>query len=157
MKAYIAVDSVYGCTKAVADGLAEGLRARGIETTVAFLKDKPWPPAEGDILFVGSPTRFAKMTRPAKKFVKKLKKEQWQGKQVFTFDTVSKEPTDPEQKKKAEKWTAHGAAHKLRDMLEAEGIKVRPEMFRGEVVGMKGPLAAEEVEKAKAFARDLKL
>jgi flavodoxin len=156
MRAYIAVDSYYGCTRAVANAVAEELTAQGLETIVVFLKNKPWPAVEGDVLFIGSPTRWGNMTRRAKKFVAKLNVDEWKGKPVFTFDTVAQAPTDPARRAKAQKWTAHGAAHKLKEMLEFKGIAVRPEMLRADVVGLKGPLAADALDKAKAFARDLK-
>ncbi|MEI6796567.1 MAG: flavodoxin domain-containing protein [Methanomassiliicoccales archaeon] len=156
MKAYIAVDSYYGCTRAVANAVAEELRVLGLETTVVFLKSKPWPVAEGDILFIGSPTRWGNMTRRAKKFVTKLDAEAWKGKPVFTFDTVAQAPTDPMRQAKAQRWTAHGAAHKLKEMLEAKGIGVRPEMLRADVIGLKGPLAPDALDKVKVFTRDLK-
>ena len=157
MKAYIAVDSYYGCTRAVANAIAEELKARGLETTVAFLKSKPWPAVDGDILFIGSPTRWGNMTRRAKKFVNKLDAGAWNGKQVFTFDTVAQAPTDPARLEKAKKWTAHGAAYQLKDLLEIKGIPVRSEMLRADVIGLKGPLAPDALDKVRAFARDLRL
>ena len=154
MKAIIAYDSVYGNTKMVANEVAVVIRKMGYESELIDLKkwDKTTP--GGDVLFIGSPTRMVRMTRPAKRFASKLDLKTWEGKLIYTFDTIMV-PTDPGQQERASKWTDRGAAPKLRELLAGRGLAVQERMLRVPVTGLKGPLADTWKEQVKAFVADI--
>ena len=140
MKAIIAYDSVYGNTKMVANEVAVVIREMGYGSDIIDLKEWDKRTPSGDVLFIGSPTRMVRMTRPAKRFAKKLDVSVWEGKPIYTFDTIMV-PTDPAQQAKASKWTDSGAAPKLKDLLTARGLSVQEKMLRVPVTGLKGPSA----------------
>ncbi|NLT36736.1 MAG: hypothetical protein GXX95_01060 [Methanomassiliicoccus sp.] len=153
MKGIVAFDSVYGNTLKVAEAIAEELRAEGQEIEVMDLgKRIPWG-AEADFAFIGSPTRMAKMTGRTRRFLKRLKKEHWSAHTIVAFDTVLKLPEDPEKRSKSAKWTEDGAGPKIKAFAEEMGMKVHPEVLRAEVVGLKGPLAPDALDKSREFAR----
>ena len=154
MKAVIAFDSVYGNTKMVADELAAVLKERGYGAEVIDLKQWDRHTPSGDVLFIGSPTRMVQMTRPAKRFAKKLDPEVWEGKPLYTFDTIMV-PADQAQQAKAAKWTANGAAPKLKELLVRRGMEVQEKMLRVPVTGLKGPLADSWKDQVRAFVADV--
>jgi hypothetical protein len=155
MKAVIAVDSVYGNTKQVAEAIKDEIEKAGHDVTFINLRMGHQVPPEGDLLLVGSPTRFAKMTGRAKKFVKKLNVSAWTGKTVVTFDTHTPLPDDPEKRKKSMKWVEPGASGKLAELATHRGLKVHSPSLRCMVTDMKGPLAPGELEKAREYARQV--
>jgi flavodoxin len=150
MKVIIAYDSVYGNTKMVANEVATLFKEKGYETELIDLKkwDKRTP--IGDILFIGSPTRMVRMTRPAKHFAKKLDWRMWEGKSVYVFDTIMV-PADPGQQTRAAKWTESGAAPKIWELLAGRGLTVQEKMLRVPVTGLKGPLADTWKDQIRAF------
>lgn len=154
MKAIIAFDSVYGNTKMVANQVAVVFKEMGHEAELIDLKkwDKKTP--VGDILFIGSPTRMVRMTRPAKRFAKILDGMEWEGKPIYTFDTIMV-PNDPAQQAKAAKWTEGGAAPKLRELLAGRGLTVQDRMLRVPVTGLKGPLADTWKDQIKDFVAEI--
>lgn len=155
LKAVIAVDSVYGNTAKVAEAVKEEIEKAGHEVELINLSMKFRVPSKGDFLLVGSPTRIGKMTRKAKKFVKKLDVDAWAGKTVATFDTHMPIPEDPKERQKSMKWVEPGAAGKLSELARERGLKVHPSPLRCLVSGMKGPLATGEIEKAREYARQM--
>jgi flavodoxin len=154
MKAIIAFDSVYGNTKMVADELAEEFKQMGYESQVIDLKQWDRTTPSGDVLFIGSPTRVVRMTRPAKRFAKKLDEKIWEGKPIYAFDTIMV-PADPGQQGKAAKWTDNGAAPKLKDLLARRGLMVQEKMLRVPVTGLKGPLADTWKDQVKTFVGEV--
>ncbi len=154
MKVIIAFDSVYGNTKMVANEIAVLFREMGHESELIDLKqwDKKTP--VGDILFVGSPTRMVMMTRPSKRFAKKLDEKIWKDKPVYAFDTIMV-PTDPEKQEKAAAYSANGAAPKLKALMTRRGLMVQDKMLRVPVTGLKGPLADTWKDQIKAFVADV--
>jgi hypothetical protein len=94
------------------------------------------------------------MTRPAKRFAKKLDQKMWEGKPIYTFDTIMV-PTDPEQQLKAARWTDKGAAPKLKDLMAGRGFDVKDGMLRVPVTGLKGPLADNWKEQIKNFVEEV--
>jgi len=155
MKAVIAVDSVYGNTKQVAEAMKDEIEKAGHEVVFINLREGHKVPPEGDVLLVGSPTRVAKMTGKAKKFVKKLNVSAWGGKTVAMFDTHMPLSDDPEKRKKSMKWVEPGAAGKLGELAAQRGLNVHTPYLRCMVTDMKGPLAQGELEKAREYARQL--
>ena len=153
MKAIIAFDSVYGNTKMVANQVASVFKELGYEAELIDLKSWDGQTPKGDVLFIGSPTRMVRMTRPAKRFAKKLDLSMWEGKPVYSFDTIMV-PSDQAQQAKAAKWTENGAAPKIKELLERRGLVVQDKMLRVPVTGLKGPLADTWNGQIKAFVAE---
>jgi flavodoxin len=154
LKGIIAVDSYFGNTLRIAEAFAEQIRSEGHGVKLINLHEKLEIPGEGDFMFIGSPTRFKRMTKKAKKLVKKLDVAVWKGKPIVAFDTVSALPTDPVEREKAKKWTEDGAGPKLQRMIKARGLDAYPEVLRYDVKDMKGPLVDGSIEAAKKQAHD---
>lgn len=155
MKAVIAVDSVYGNTAKVAEAMKEEIEKTGNQAELINLSKEFRVPSDGDIVLVGSPTRIGKMTRKAKKFVKKLDTGAMAGKTVVTFDTHMMLPEDPKEREKSMKWVEPGAAGRLSELARQRGLKVHPSSLRFKVTDMKGPLAPGELERARESVREL--
>jgi flavodoxin len=156
MKGIVAYDSVHGCTKKVAEAIAEEIRGQGHEAEIIDVKETPSAQPQGDFFFIGSPTRAGKMTGPTKNFLESLNAAEWKGKPVVVFDTWGPVSNDPEKRKKWEermKDDPKGAAPRLREMARDKGLNVRQEMLRINVTGMWGPLAEDGPERAKEFTR----
>jgi flavodoxin len=154
MKGIVAFDSVYGNTQRVAEAIAEEIRAQGHEAVVYNLGQKVPRLAEGDFVFVGSPTRMGRMTGRTKKFVKRLDRQHFASRTVVPFDTILPVPEDPEKRQKALKWTENGAAPRIKELAAEKGLKVYEQVLRVNVSGLKGPLAPGAIEQAKQFTRE---
>lgn len=155
MKAIIAVDSVYGNTAKVAEAMKDEIERAGHQAELINLGKEFRMPSDGDMLLVGSPTRIAKMTRKAKRFVKKLDVNSWAGKTVVVFDTHMPLPEDPKERDKAMKWVEPGAAGRLSELAKQRGLTVHPSSLRFVVSDMKGPLAPGELERARESIRQI--
>jgi flavodoxin len=155
VKVVIAVDSIYGNTRLVGEALKEEIENAGHEVELINLRKEFRVPSGGDMLFVGSPTRVAKMTGRSKRFVKKLDVKSWSGKTLVAFDTHMPIPDDPEERKKGLKWVEPGAAGKLSTLAASRGLKTHSPPLRCVVSDMKGPVAPGELEKAREYARQL--
>lgn len=153
MKALVLFRSYHGNTQLVAEGLKKELDVQGIETVVQDLRRRL--PELGDIDFIvmGAPTRMARVNRKALRVLKQLRKKGFLEKPVAIFDTYGPVPTKPEELEKGKKWLYPGAAGIMQNMAKTLGLNVYSETLRCEVKGMKGPLAAGELEKAAAFAK----
>jgi len=138
----------------IAEAFAEQIRSEGHEVKLINLHEKVEIPSGGDFILVGSPTRMARMTRRAKKFVRKLDISVWEGKPIAAFDTKSPLPTDPKELEEAKKWIVDGAGPKLQRMIKERGLNPYPEVLRYTVTNVKGPLADGSIEAAKKQAHD---
>lgn len=154
MKGVIAVDSYFGNTLRIAEAFADQIRSEGHEVQLINLHEKVDIPARGDFMLIGSPTRIKRMTKKAKKFVKKLDISAWKGKPVAAFDTILALPTDPEEREKARKWTEDGAGPKLQRLIMGRGLDAYPVVLRYTVKDSEGPLVDGEIENAKKQAHD---
>jgi flavodoxin len=154
MKGVIAFDSYFGNTRSVAEAMKEEIERTGHEAALLNLRTSREVPSEGDFLMVGSPTRFKKMTRPAKRLVKKLDAKAWGAKPVAVFDTFSPyRGDDPKKAESSKKWVDPGAAGFLIALAEKRGLKVRTPPLRCSVKDMKGPLDDGELDRAREYAR----
>lgn len=154
MKGVVCYDSVYGCTKQVAEAIAEQMRAEGNEAVLFNLKENPRPSLDGDVMFLGSPTRWFKMTSEAKDFAKSLRSLGWKDQPIVMFDTMMGVPADMAERNKGS-WANKGAAVKLRELVKAEGFKVQEEVLHIGVTGMKGPLTATGTDEAKKYVQQV--
>lgn len=154
MKGVIAFDSFFGNTRSVAEAMKEEIERAGHQVVLLNLRESREVPSEGDFLMVGSPTRFAKMTRGSKRLVKKLDVESWGAKPVAVFDTFAPyQGDDPEKREKSMKWVDPGAAGLLASLAAKRGFRVRTPALRCIVKDMKGPLGEGELDRAREYAR----
>jgi flavodoxin len=154
MKCMVIYDSVYGNTKQVAEAIAEQIKVDGNEAVLIGLRDNAKPALDGDIMFLGSPTRWFKMTPAAKDFVKGMKALGWKDQPIVMFDTMMGVPEDMAERNKG-KWAVKGAAPKLRDIAKGEGLKVQEAVLHIGVTGMKGPLTATGLEESKKYVQQV--
>lgn len=153
MKGVIAVDSFYGNTRRVAETLKDELEKAGHEVELLNLRTSRAVPSAGDYLFVGSPTRFGRMTGRSKRLLRKLDQRAWKDKPVVAFDTYARLPEDPKEREKSLRFVEPGAAGRLASFAEKRGLNVRSPPLRCVVVDMKGPLADGELDRVAEFAR----
>lgn len=154
MKMMVVYDSVYGNTKQVAEAIAEQMKADGNEATLVNLRENAKPTLTGDFMFLGSPTRYFKMTSEAKDFVKNMKTLGWKDAPIVMFDTMMGVPEDMAERNKG-KWAVKGAAPKLRDMAKKEGLKVQDSVLHIGVTGLKGPLTVTGKDEAKKYVQQV--
>jgi hypothetical protein len=154
MKALILFRSYYGNTKRVAEAMAQQLETLGHESTVQDVRQK-LPDLQGiDLLFIGAPTRMARVTRKALSVLKQLKKKGFSAKPIAIFDTYGPVPTDPGELAQTKRWIIPGAAGIMQKTAKDQGLNVYSEVLRCEVKAAKGPLADDAIEKAVSFTRD---
>lgn len=154
MKTIVVYDSVYGNTKQVAEAISEQIKADGNESVLINLRENTKPSLNGDMMFLGSPTRWFKMTPEAKDFVKGMKALGWKDQPIVMFDTMMGVPEDMAERNKGS-WTTKGAAPKLRDLAKEEGLKALDEVLHIGVTGLKGPLTATGKDEAKRYAQQV--
>jgi flavodoxin len=153
MKALILFRSFYGNTKQVAETMAQQVRALGHECTVQDVRQK-LPDLHGiDFVYVGAPTRMARVNRKALRVLKRLKKKGVSDQAIAIFDTYGPVPTNPEELEKAKNWFYPGAAGIMQKVAKGQGLNVYSEVLRCEVKGMKGPLVDNAIDTAVAFTR----
>ncbi|MGD1009505.1 MAG: flavodoxin domain-containing protein [Candidatus Aminicenantales bacterium] len=154
MKALVLFRSYFGNTKRVAEVIAREVTALGHEAIVQDLRTK-LPDLTGmDFIFIGAPTRMARVNRRALRALKRLAKKGAAQKPIAVFDTHGPVPAGPEEREKAKKWLDPGASGKMQKVAKELGLNVYPTTLRCEVQGMKGPLGNDGQEKAASFTRE---
>jgi menaquinone-dependent protoporphyrinogen IX oxidase len=154
MKALVLFRSYHGNTKQIAEVIAKELGTQGIVTIVQDLRRKLPDLSNFDFVWIGSPTRMARVNRKAVRVLKRLRKKGFTEKPIAVFDTYGPVPTKPEEMEKGKKWLYPGAAGILQKAARAQGLNVYSKTLRCEVQGMKGPLADNETEKALSFVKE---
>ncbi len=153
MRALILYRSFHGNTRQVAEEIERSLRGLGHEAAVQDLRTRLPELAGVDCVFVGAPTRMARVTGRAKAALRKLKARGLGRKPLAVFDTYGPVPKTPEQMAKAEPWLNPGAAGILARTASQLGLNVQAKMLRCEVQGLKGPLAEGELGKVAPFVK----
>ena len=157
MKGIVAFDSFHGCTKLVAEAIAEQLGKEGHEVQLINLRDSVPAGVKGDFLFVGSPTRGGKPSKETTAFIDGLDSS-WNGKPAAVFDTIGPLSKDEEKRKQtianiSSSW-GKNAASRLSEQCSGKGLRVIG-MLHAPVVGMWGPLAPEGQEMGREFAHKM--
>ena len=150
MKGIVVYDTSYGNTKKIAETIAETLKESGIEADLFYVKDVK-NLKNYNFLVLGSPTKFGTMSFAVKFFLGKVKSEEWTGKPFAAFDTENPENIERAQAEKKE-WSA---AEKISEKLGEKKMKPLVPVLKAAVLGQKGPLVEGEVERTKAYAREL--
>jgi hypothetical protein len=151
MKGLVLFRSHYGNTKQVAEAMATQINALGHESAVQDLRRKLPDLGGVDFIFIGAPTRMARVTRKARRVLKRLRKRGFVDKPVAIFDTYGPIPTNPQELEKGRKWLYPGAAGIMQKTAKDLGLNVYADTLRCEVAGMKGPLKEGELAKAAVF------
>jgi len=147
MKGLVVYDTSYGNTKKIAETIAETLKESGIEVDLFYVKDaKKLSAKDYDFLVLGSPTKIGSMSFAVRGFIGKLKGEEWINKPFTAFDT---ELLDVIEKKGA------SAAEKIVERLKDKKLNQIMPVLKTAVLGMRGPLKENEIERTKEYTRDL--
>jgi len=147
MKGLVVYDTTHGNTKTVAEALSEVLKESGIGVDTVHVKDAGKPnPKEYGFLVLGSPTRFGTMSFAMKRFLGKVKADAWADRPFAAFDTEN-----PENLEKHE----GSAGEKIAAQLAERGMYQAAPVLKALVLDMKGPLVESELDRVKAYGRDL--
>lgn len=151
MKTLVVYDSVFGNTEKVARALGDALGA----PVVKVGEVQPDQLAGLDALVVGSPTRAFSPTPDAKEFLKGLAPNSLPGVKVAAFDTrISVEDANSAIYSFFVKFFGYAAAPIAKQLVKKGGdLSVPPEGFL--VEGSEGPLKEGELERAKAWVRQM--
>jgi menaquinone-dependent protoporphyrinogen IX oxidase len=152
MRGIVVYDTSYGNTQAIAEALAEALKESGVEVDLFYVKDVKKLSAEDyDFLVLGSPTKFGTMSFTFKRFLGKVKGEEWVNKPFAAFDTENPENIERAQAENKE-WSA---AEKIAERLKEKKLSLVLPVLKAVVFGQKGPLKEGEIGRAKDYAREL--
>ena len=154
MKGIVVYDTSYGNTRRIAETIAETLKESGVEADLFYVKKvKKSSAKDYDFLVLGSPTRYGTMSFTVKRFLGKVKSEEWANRPFATFDTENPENIEQARIQNKEWSAAEKIAVKLREKQMNQLLPV----LKAVVFGWKGPLQEGEVERAKEYARELAL
>lgn len=152
MKGIVVYDTSYGNTKIIAEIIAETLKEFGIEVDLFYVKDvKKLSAKDYNFLVLGSPTKFGTMSFAIRRFLGKVKGEEWMNKPFAAFDTENPENIERARIENKEWSAAEKIAKKLRDKKMNQLAPV----LKAVVFGLKGPLKEGEIDRAKEYAREL--
>lgn len=152
MKGIVIYDTSYGNTKKIAETIAETLKESGVEADLFYVKKVKKPSAKDyDFLVLGSPTRYGTMSFTVKRFLGRVKSNEWMNKPFAAFDTENPENIEKARIENKEWSAAEKIAKKL---IEKQMNQLLP-VLKAVVFGWKGPLKEGEIERAKGYAREL--
>ena len=152
MKGIVIYDTSYGNTKEIAEAIAETLKESGVEADLFYVKKvKKLSPKDYDFLVLGSPTRYGTMSFTVKRFIGRVKSEEWANKPFVAFDTENPENIEQARIQNKEWSAAEKIAVKLREKQMNQLLPV----LKAVVLGWKGPLQDGEIERTKGYAREL--
>lgn len=160
MKALILFDSLYGNTEKVARAVAAGMGetpGAGGEVAILRIADVTTKRLAGlDLLVVGSPTQRFRATPAVTSLLKAIPQGGLTGVKVAAFDTRMTEQEINQTRILAFFVGIFGyAAEPLTKLMKQKGgtLVVPPEGFL--VQGMEGPLVEGELERARAWGREM--
>ena len=152
MKGIVIYDTTHGNTKKIGETIAESLRDTEIEVDLVYVKDvKKLKGTDYDFLVLGSPTKFGTMSFTIKRFLGKIKSDEWMNKPFAAFDTENPENIEQSRLQNKE-WSA---AEKIAEKLKEKKMNQMLPVLKALVIGQKGPLADDEVNRTKDYAREL--
>ena len=152
MKGIVFYDTTHGNTKKIAETIAETIRESGITADLFHVKDvKKLSGNDYDFLVLGSPTKFGTMSFTVNRFLGKVKSEEWVNKPFAAFDTENPENVEQSRIQKKEWSAAEKIAKKLREKKMTQLLPV----LKALVLGQKGPLVENEVDRTKDYARQI--
>lgn len=152
MRGIVVYDTSFGNTKKIGETIAETLNESGMEVDLFYVKDlKKLSGRDYEFLVLGSPTKFGTMSFTVKRFLGKVKSEEWMNKPFAAFDTENPENVEQSRIKNKE-WSA---AEKIAEKLREKKMKQLLPVLKALVIGQKGPLVDGEVNRTRDYAREL--
>jgi len=152
MKGIVIYDTTHGNTKKIAETIVETIKESGIETDLFYVKNvKKLSAKDYDFFVLGSPTKFGTMSFTIKRFLGKVKSEEWMNKPFAAFDTENPENIEQSRIQNKE-WSA---AEKIAQKLKEKKMNQLLPVLKALVIGQKGPLVEGEIEKTKDYAKQL--
>ena len=143
MRALVLYDSYFGNTKTIAEAISIELGENVSTTAITDFQEIAL--ANIDLLVVGSPIIGWKPSEKIAGFLEKLHKDQLQGVKAAAFDTRVK-------------LFIHGdAASKISAALKNAGAAIISPPHAFYVQGKEGPLLNGEVERAKEWAKSIRM
>ena len=155
MRIAVAYDSVYGNTKIVAEAIAQQAVQDGCSSDLLNLRKDKFRDLEGDVLFVGGPTHMGGMTHRVRRFLKRVDREYWGRRTLVAFDTYGPVGSDPESRRKAQRWIEPGAVGGIITLAQELGLPIRTDNLRCLVAELRGPLVPDALSFAKKFTHEL--
>jgi menaquinone-dependent protoporphyrinogen IX oxidase len=147
MKGVVVYDTSYGNTEMIARTIAETLSESGVEADLFHVKAvKRLNTDNYNFIVIGSPTRMGTMSLTVRRFLGKLKREEWVNKPFVAFDTEL--PDNLEHKE----WSA---AEKIADKLVEKKMNQLMPTLKTAVMGSKGPLKEGEIDRTRKYAEQL--
>jgi menaquinone-dependent protoporphyrinogen IX oxidase len=146
MKGAVVYYSRYGNNEKTAKAILAGLEEAGQEADLINAKERKELAGDYDFMIVGSPTRAGKVRGPVKKFMDKNITEQWKGRPFAAFGTCMTRSCEKDEPT---------AAKDIYDQLKGMGLDPLADAFDNPVSGMKGPMASDGEEKARAFGKEV--
>ena len=152
MKVLIVFDSQFGNTEKIARAIGEGFSENDKVKVVRVSEAKELGGV--DVLIAGSPTQGGRPTERLRDFLNRIPENGLKGISVAAFDTRILEKDQNFALSMLMKTIGY-AAEKISKMLESKGGKLvaQPEGFI--VKGKEGPLAEDELERAKDWAKQV--
>ena len=144
MKVLVVYDTQFGNTEKVAKAITAALGTKDEVKLAKVDMVKPEDMKELDILIVGSPIHAWGPTKAMKSFMKNLKPEILSGVRAAAFDTGYPSRM------------AGSAATRIEKALGKAGCSIVVPAIKFAVTGNKGPLADGELDKAVAWAKEIK-
>jgi menaquinone-dependent protoporphyrinogen IX oxidase len=152
MKGIVIYDTSYGNTKKIGETIAETLKESGMKVDLFYVKDvKKLKGSDYDFLVLGSPTKFGTMSFAVKRFLGKVKREDWMNKPFAAFDTENPENVEQSRVKNKE-WSA---AEKIAEKLKEKKMNQLLPVLKALVIGQRGPLVDSEINRTMNYAREL--
>jgi len=152
MRGLVVYDTSYGNTKKIGETIAETLKESQLEVDLFYVKDvKKLKGTDYDFLVLGSPTKFGTMSFTFKRFLGKVKSEEWVNKPFAAFDTENPENVE-RSKVENKEWSA---AEKIAEKLREKKMNQLLPVLKALVLGQKGPLVDGEVDRTRVYAREL--
>jgi flavodoxin len=145
MKSVVIYDSQYGNTQALAEAIAAELKMAGAVEVENARTGTVELPSDLGLLVVGGPTQAHGMTRPLRTRLDSLTSHRLDGVVAATFDTRARGP----------RFLTGAASRGIARRLEQKGAKLVLEPGSFLVDGKEGPLAEGELERARAWARNV--
>jgi menaquinone-dependent protoporphyrinogen IX oxidase len=147
MKGIVVFDTTHGNTRKIAETISQTLKELGVEAEAVRTKDvKRLSAKEYDFLVLGSPTRFGTMSFGTRRFLLKVKSNEWMNKPFAAFDTENPENIEKGQGSAGEKIAEKLAQKKMKQVLP---------VLKAVVLGWRGPLKEGEIERTEEYTREL--
>lgn len=147
----VVYDSYFGNTEKVAQGIAEAIDGQAKKVSAVTEEDL----ADLKVLFVGSPTRAFRPTPAILTFIKELNPASMRGVKAAAFDTrIPKDKTDSGFLRFMISLFGY-ADKKIAKRLEDKGTTLALQSEGFGVSDTEGPLLEGELERAKAWAKQI--